>query len=60
MVLGLGSVTVGAFLADLMGNDTTRGFTRAAWATYVAVEINLPTTLGNLTGWIVDTAAALL
>lgn len=30
-LFGVASVTIGAFAADLLGNDTTRPYTRLAW-----------------------------
>jgi len=56
-LFGLASVTIGALAADLLGNDTTRPFTRLAWGGTLLHYSGL--TVGGLASWTLDAAGTI-
>lgn len=51
MIVGLPTVAIVAIVADLAGNDETRGFTRGVFGVMVLLELQVASTVGGVANW---------
>lgn len=60
MLAELAWVAIAAMVADLLGNDATRGFTRAVFGVMVLLELQVASTVGGVANWGLQALATLL